>query len=123
MAGQLKRGEIYHLKGTGNATEIDGKPRPILIVGRNELNGGHSVLAVPFYSQQLDRRSGFKSCVLFRAGDSSLLKDCVAKTDEITLVHMSKIDIAAGPVDTVSDRTMERIDDALRWSLGLPEEE
>jgi mRNA-degrading endonuclease toxin of MazEF toxin-antitoxin module len=41
----IRRGELYLLKaGQG----IDGKPRPIVVVSRDALNGGHSVLAIPF---------------------------------------------------------------------------
>jgi mRNA-degrading endonuclease toxin of MazEF toxin-antitoxin module len=66
--GGPKQGEIYRLKRRG----AEGKARPVLVVSRNELNRGHSLLVIPFYSQQLDKRASLPWCRLFhvREGDS-----------------------------------------------------
>lgn len=46
-----RRGEIYRLK-----SDAVGKPRPVLIVSRNELNSGIYVVAIPYYSEQVESR-------------------------------------------------------------------
>jgi mRNA-degrading endonuclease toxin of MazEF toxin-antitoxin module len=74
-----KRGEIFRLKG-----DSVGKPRPVLIVSRTEVNGGIYVI-VPFFSEQLAKRKALAQCVFFASGEFGLEKDCVAKTDEVTL--------------------------------------
>lgn len=43
---RVQRGELYRLVPRGQ----HGKPRPVVVVSRDELNSGHSVLVIPFYS-------------------------------------------------------------------------
>jgi mRNA-degrading endonuclease toxin of MazEF toxin-antitoxin module len=110
------RGEIYALKG---GPDSGGKRRPVLIISNDVLNGGHSVLAIPFYSQQLDKRRGQKWCAEFAAGEAGLAKDCVAKTDEITLIDKLDIDLANGYVGKLDDSQLQRVIEALKWSLVI----
>lgn len=105
-----KRGEIYLQKKDS---------RPVVILSNNILNGGHSVVAVPFYSQQLEKRAKQPWCAMFQAGEGGLDKDCAAKSDEITLIDKLDIHLARGPIGTLNDEQMNRIVDALKWSLGM----
>ena len=98
------RGEIYLLK-----KDETGKSRPIVILSNNSLNGGHSVVAVPFYSQQLEKRSKQPWCAVFSAGEGGLDRDCVAKTDEITLIDKLHINLAAGPIGELDEDQLNRI--------------
>ncbi|MEX0701673.1 MAG: type II toxin-antitoxin system PemK/MazF family toxin [Planctomycetales bacterium] len=109
-----KRGEPYRLK-----PDAAGRRRPIVIVSRNRLNGGHSVLAVPFYSQQLAKRSAQESCVRFNCGEGGLDKDCVAKTDQLSLIDKLGIDLASGPIGRFDDGQMRRLMDAVEWPLAI----
>jgi mRNA-degrading endonuclease toxin of MazEF toxin-antitoxin module len=110
-----QRGEIWQLK----ADKV-GKPRRILIVSRNELNGGDNVVAVPFFGSQVLRRQSYKSCVFFAEGDFGLEKDCVAKTDDVSLVAIRTIDKAAGILGVVDDERMSLVESALAFTLKIP---
>jgi len=111
----MQRGQLYLLK-----PDQFGKQRPIVIISRNGLNAGHSVVAVPFYSQQLQKRAQQPWCAAFRAGEGGLLKDCVAKTDELSLIDKLSIDIAKGPIGEFDAAQMTRVVQAAKWTLDIP---
>lgn len=123
---QHLRGELYLFKPRASSDgqlSIDGntfgdpeciKERPLLIVSRDDLNRGQSVLVVPFYSQQLDKRREFKSCVFFNAGESGLDKDCVAKCDEVGVFDRLEL---GGKIGRASADKMEAIVEAIRWVI------
>jgi mRNA-degrading endonuclease toxin of MazEF toxin-antitoxin module len=115
----VERGQIYWLSLHLSGVVEDGslKDRPVLIVSRDELNRGISVLAVPFYSQQLEKRSKFRSCVLFQAGESGLAKQCVAKCDEISIIEKAEIDFRRGPIGRAQPEKMRQIIDAIRYCI------
>lgn len=107
-----QRGEIYRLKPSG-------KNRPIVIISRDVLNAGHSVLAVPFYSQQLTKRKSQQWCAFFQAGEGGLPLDCVAKADEVSLIDKLEIDIAGGAVGRFDAAQMDRLLAAVKWAIQL----
>jgi mRNA-degrading endonuclease toxin of MazEF toxin-antitoxin module len=109
-----RRGELYRLK-----RDDLGKQRPIVIVSNATLNGGHNVVAVPFYSQQLAKRAKQPWCAIYSAGEGGLEMDSAAKTDEITLVDKLHIDLASGPIGKFTDEQMDRLAAALKWSLDI----
>ncbi len=109
-----KWGQLYRLKH-----DAVGKPRIIVIVSREEINGGHSVLAVPFTSQQLDKRKSLDYCAHFYPGEGGLELECVAKTDELSLYDKTHIRLADGPVGQFDKDQMERLCEALKWSLKI----
>lgn len=110
----VQRCELYWLKDGGTEAE---KNRPIVIVSRDDLNAGNSVLAVPFYSQQLEKRRNQKFCASFNAGDGGLPKDCVAKCDEITLLDKDDIDFVRGRMGRFNGPQMERVIKSIRYAL------
>ncbi len=109
-----KRGEIYRLK-----RDQTGKSRPVFILSNNALNGGHSVIAIPFYSQKLDKRATQPWCAIFSTGEGGLEKNSAAKTDEITLLDKLNLDLAKGPIGTFNDEQMNRLLKSLKWSLDI----
>ena len=109
-----RRGELFLLK-----PDHLGKQRPVVIVSRDALNGGHSVLAVPFYSQQLSKRQAQSWCAFFRAGEGGLSLDCVAKTDEVSLIDKLDVDLAAGPIGRFDKSQLDRVIQAIKWSLEI----
>ncbi len=110
-----KRGELYRLKKRG----ADGKARPVLVVSRDALNRGHSLLVVPFYSQQLDQRSTLPWCSLFQIGEGGLDRKCVAKADELSRIDKLLVDLAAGPIGQFNPAQMGRVVEAMLWALQL----
>jgi mRNA-degrading endonuclease toxin of MazEF toxin-antitoxin module len=109
------RGQLFVQK-----PDNQGKRRPIVIVSHNTLNGGHSVVAVPFYSQQLAKRKTQPWCAFFSAGEGGLTVDCVAKADEIALIDKTDIDLAKGLIGAFDPAQMARLEAAIRWALILP---
>lgn len=110
-----KRGEIYLLK-----RDAAGKQRPVVVVSNDILNHGNTVLVVPFYSQQLEKRATQAWCAMFQQGEGGLERDCAAKADQITLVDKLEIDLASGVVGRFNDLQMERLVRAIKWSLSIP---
>jgi len=109
-----RRGEIYRLKA-----DSVGKRRPILIISRTELNGGETVVAVPFWGSQVTRRQSQRSCVLFQEGEYGLDKTCVAKSDDVTMVSIRNIDNSTGVVGIVDDKKMAEVERAIAFTLHL----
>jgi mRNA-degrading endonuclease toxin of MazEF toxin-antitoxin module len=109
----MKRGELYLLK-----SDPSGKPRPILVVSKDVLNK-RAVLGIPFYSQQIEKRSAQDWCSLFYSGEGNLEKDCVANASEITLIDKFEINQSRGPIGQFDDAQMERVLEAVRWVLGI----
>jgi mRNA-degrading endonuclease toxin of MazEF toxin-antitoxin module len=106
-----QRGEIY-LVPFGQ-----GKPRPVVIISHDVLNGGDYVIVVPFTSQKLDVRKGLQSCVFFNAREGGLDKDCVAKADEIQRISKTEIDWRIGRIGRFSSEQMRKIVRAVRFVI------
>ena len=106
-----QRGQIYFLPFG------EGKRRPVVIVSRDSLNAGDSILIVPFTSQKLPERRQQAQCVFFEAGKYGLSEDCVAKTDEITRIPKSAIDWSRGVIGRLPNEEMLRIVRAVRYVM------
>jgi mRNA-degrading endonuclease toxin of MazEF toxin-antitoxin module len=115
MVNAPQRGQLFRLK-----PDTQGKSRPIAVVSNNALNGGHSVVAVPFYSRQMAKRTAQPWCCSFSSGEGGLPQDCVAKTDEISLIDKLEIDLQTGPIGSFDAAQMARLEHALKWSLVIP---
>jgi mRNA-degrading endonuclease toxin of MazEF toxin-antitoxin module len=109
-----RRGQVFRLK-----SDPVGKPRPVLIVSIDSLNGGLYLLTVPFYGDEDGRRRHLKSCAFFSRGEYGLEKDCVAKADEISMLRASEIKLAEGPMAELDEDGMRRVAEALSYCLGL----
>jgi mRNA-degrading endonuclease toxin of MazEF toxin-antitoxin module len=128
----MQRGEIYWLpfgepcpkldEATG-APVVDGdgkivlevKRRPIIIMSRDTLNGGHYVVAVPCYSQDIDHRMQYPQNVLLERGEGGLPKRCIARTDQITFVDKKFIDWRKDKIGRLPVSKMAEIVRAIRW--------
>lgn len=111
------RGEVYRYK----QPDSRGDRRFVVIVSRNEMNAGHSVMVVPFFSQQLDRRATFPSYAVFDKGEGGLLQPCAAKADELKTLDKSQIDFAAGPLGRFDEAQMGWLSAVVSWVLSLGE--
>ena len=54
---------------------------------------------------------------LFYAGEGNLDRNCVAKTDEVSLIDKLDRDLAKGPIGQFDKHQMARVVEALKWSL------
>lgn len=108
----VQRGQIFLLLESD-----ESKARPVVVVSRDDLSHGDSVLCVPFYSQQLEKRKQFKTCVLFKAGQFGLSKDCVAKGDEITVIDKTMLNLSHGQIGRLNAESMAKIVRAVRFAI------
>jgi mRNA-degrading endonuclease toxin of MazEF toxin-antitoxin module len=95
-------GEIYVCRGYG-------KPRPVVVVSREEFNRGDYFLAVPLTSTNLAMRRTSPSCVVLQRGEAGLDRECVAQCEATTLMNLSYIDIDAGPVGKLGSASMSKV--------------
>lgn len=93
----LKPGELYW------GLVHDAKPRPLVVVSREELNRGDWVTIVPLTSANFEQRSRLPTCVAFRAGESNLPVNCVAQADAITILTKSDLLLERGRIGFLSD--------------------
>src|SRR5262245_41714226 len=99
----IRPGEIYM------ADLEAGGPHPVLVVSREELNRGRSVVAVLITSAKFDVRSKLASCVPFRVGQFGLTKDCVAQCEFMLALDVGSLDLDGGPVGTLDESTMRGV--------------
>lgn len=92
----------------------DGKRRPAVVVSREELNTGDYVSVVPFTTRDISVRARFPNCVLFRAGQCGLPRECVAQAEAIQYVLKDELDVEAGPIGILPPEMMR----ALVMALG-----
>ena len=105
-------GEIYwaYVEGT--------KPRPVIIVSREELNRGHYVLAIPLTSAKLEDRLHLPNCVALRAGQFGLDRDCVAQAEAMTVLDKGDLDVDAGPLDSLDQETIHALIKAVGYVIS-----
>jgi mRNA-degrading endonuclease toxin of MazEF toxin-antitoxin module len=96
-------GEIYL------ADLEDAGPHPVLVVSREELNRGRTVVAVLITSARFDVRSTLPHCVPFRAGQFGLTKDCVAQGENLLTIDTAFLDLDSGPVGKLDDVAMRDV--------------
>lgn len=114
----VQRGQVFRLVSDSSSGAVDVMAnRPVLIVSRDDLNRGSSVLAVPFTSQQLEKRAPLPWCVPFRRGEAGLDRDCVAKCDQVSTIDKTAIDFRRGPVGRATAKQMRAVVDAIRYCL------
>lgn len=107
-------GELYYLK-----RDSADKRRPIVIMSREELNRGYTVLAIPCSASHVEKKRKRQSCAFFQKGEGGLRFDSVAMADKIALVEKSEILLSGGPIGMFNDNQMQRIFAALQWSIKM----
>ncbi len=107
----IQPGEIYM------ADLDDATPHPVLIVSREDLNRGRTVMAALITSARFAVRASMPNCVPFRAGQFGLAKDCVAQCENTLTVAVSQRDAQQGPVGKLDDATMREVIRALGYVI------
>ena len=107
----LRPGEIYWVN------LVDGGRRPVVIVSREELNRGHSVVGVGITSSRLELRRQSPNYVPFRAGQFGLTKDCVAQAESITVFDLAHVDLETGPLGKLDSRAMRGLIRAVGYMI------
>ena len=111
----MKRGEIHRVKADRIGA---GKPgRRVLVVSREELNRGYEVTIVPFNGSDFANKSKKPFCVPFNCGEFGLVKDCVAKCDEINRIYKNDLVTPSSPVGEISEDKLAEVLSAINWCL------
>ncbi len=91
--------------------------RPAIVVSRPELNRGRYVVAVLCTSTDFEARSQFANCVLFRAGEFGLTRDCVAQAEAITFIPLTDLHLHDGPIGVLDETALRDVIRAIGYLL------
>lgn len=112
----FKRGDII-LALFPHSNLNAAKPRPALIVQADNLDTGLSQVIVAMITSKMFRADHPSRVTIFLATDegrkSGLLSDSVIMADNLATIFYSEIDRKIGRI------SMDRVDQALRHTLGL----
>src|SRR5712691_5790456 len=81
----------------------------IVIVSREELNRGKKVLAALITSSKFAVRSTVPNCVVLKAGEFGITKDCVVQCETVAPIPKDVIDVDAGPIAMLSDEVLRAV--------------
>jgi mRNA-degrading endonuclease toxin of MazEF toxin-antitoxin module len=84
-------------------------PPPVLVVSREDLNWGDRVVAAIITSAKFAVRSTLANCVVLKAGQFGMTKDCVVQGESVFNAMTMHLDLAAGPVGKLDDLTMREV--------------
>jgi mRNA-degrading endonuclease toxin of MazEF toxin-antitoxin module len=111
ISSVFRQGEIYRI--------CDGphSDHRVLVVSRDGLNHGHTVVTVQFTSKRLAERKTAPNCVFFPKGSQpGLTEDCVMQSESIAVTD--KVHLVEGPLGTVGGEKFEEVLAAIGNALG-----
>lgn len=103
----MKPGEVYWAD-----LEFAGR-HPVIVLSREELNRGNTVVAIPCTSQNFEKRSKLPNCVPFQAGEFGFNKPTVAQCENVQIVERQILDPT--PIGVVGDEALRDIVRALGY--------
>jgi len=103
----MNPGEIYWAD-----LEFAGR-RPVIVLSRESLNRGHTVVAIPCTTQNVEKRSKYPNCVTFRLGEFGFTEPTVAQCENVQIIEKQLLDPA--PIGRVSDESLRDLIRALGY--------
>jgi mRNA-degrading endonuclease toxin of MazEF toxin-antitoxin module len=107
----IEPGEIY------TADFAEAGPHPVIVISREDLNRGHYALVVVCTSARFAVRSKLPSCVPFRAGQFGFTVECVAQCENVLSIDKTQLDLNAGPIGVLDDRTLRDVIKAIGYVI------
>lgn len=107
----IQPGDIYWMKGVP-------KPRPVVVVSREEMNRGRYLVGVPLTSRRIQDRWDAPSCVCFSKGEANLDRDCVAQAEAVSQMMVSDLDIENGWVGSLGEDKLDALIAAIGYVLS-----
>jgi mRNA-degrading endonuclease toxin of MazEF toxin-antitoxin module len=89
----------------------------ILIVSREGLNRGRKVLAALITSAKFAVRSTLPNCVVLRAGQFGVTKDCVIQCETVAPIPTDVIDLARGPIAVLTEDVLREVIKAIGYVI------
>jgi mRNA-degrading endonuclease toxin of MazEF toxin-antitoxin module len=81
--------------------------RPAIVISREQLNRGNTVIVVMCTTANLVIRSAIPNCVPFAAGEYGFTKDCVAQAETVQMIEKQYID--PGPIGILTDEKLREV--------------
>lgn len=107
----IHAGDIYVLRGVP-------KPRPVIVVSREELNRGNTVVAVPLTTRRLRERWEAPSSVVMQQGEAGLDRECVAQAEAVSSVLVEDLDIEFGFVGALGEAKLDALVAAIGYVIA-----
>lgn len=99
----IQQGEIYWV------TIPESGDRPVIVISKDVLNRGYSVLVVPCTTSKFDVRSKLPNCVALNKGSFGLTADCVAQCENAFAIDVSLLKTPDIPIGKLNEGTMRLI--------------
>lgn len=107
----IHAGDIYWMKGVA-------KPRPVVIVSREELNRGKYVVGIVLTTRRLQDRWDAPNCVLFQRGEAGLDKDCVAQAESTSQILVQDLDVENGWIGSLGEAKLDALIASIGYVIG-----
>ena len=107
----ISPGEIYM-----SDDDVTGR-HPVIVVSRELLNRGATVITVMVSSSRLDVRVTLRNCVPFKSGEFGFSKDCAARCETLAPTAIASLDLAEGPLGILDDVTMRDVVRAIGYVI------
>ncbi len=123
----MKQGEIYRVLDDGEEPKTeqriahtewgdDATPRWYVVVSRDDLNNGESVVGIPLSTTNLEEREGYKNHAILRKElNPGLLASCAAQAELIRLVGKWELDPT--PMTRIVGAEFERVLSAIGYMV------
>jgi mRNA-degrading endonuclease toxin of MazEF toxin-antitoxin module len=107
----MNPGDIYlaHIPEAGE--------HPIVVLSREELNRGRKVLAALITSAKFAVRATLANCVVLKAGQFGMTKDCVVQCETVAPIPKDVIDLDGGPIAMLSEEALRDVIKAIGYVL------
>jgi mRNA-degrading endonuclease toxin of MazEF toxin-antitoxin module len=107
----IEPGDIYWYSDPAIA------PHRVVVVSREELNRGNKIVAAIITSQRFSVRSRLANCVVLRAGQFGVTKDCVVQAETVFNAETVHLDLAGGPIGKLDDLTLRDVIKAIGYVM------
>lgn len=112
----IQRGEVWWADMPASIGSEPGYRRPVVIVQADPLTASRMATVVAVIVTSSMRWASLPGNVFLRAGECGLLRDSIANVTQIVTLDKRMLDTRIGQV---TDRTLEMIDNGLRFVLNL----
>lgn len=93
-----------------------GKPRPVVVVSRAELNRGRYAVVIPLTTRRRGEREPLANCWPLTRGEAGLDRDCVAQADAIAMMAVDQLD--GGHLGSLGETAMAGLTAAIGYVIG-----
>ena len=113
---QVNRGDIHYANLDPVIGRETGKTRPVLVI-QNDIGNTHSpTTIVAIITRYSEKKASYPICVAIKKGNG-IKKDSIVNLSQIRTIDKKRLMMPR--LATLSNDSMEKVDDALKNSLAL----